>query len=258
MDTKEILQQTQRIRVQLPSEASQKDVQIASTLMCGLRELKKDVRLDRRTLPEKTSHSSSTPQQTFVVSLKGLAPKISKVQYEKDKEDLRLYFTLQQGQISQENLSLQIQNQSDLTIIVGEQEELGNSWKEAALELLASSKTPETRLLAKVLQNLEYVDSLHMYAVAVQLRDFQETESTSKMLVTTALKIKEDFGSELSYLLLFEVLGNSGTQALLWTSQDDATKERLLAQGTSEQKGDWTLLRSSQPSIQQLRHAILK
>jgi len=231
MDTKEILQKSQHISVQLPQEAAQKDVQAASTIMCGLRELGKDVRLERK---------KSAPPHSFAVSLRGLAPKIAKVQYEKDKEDVHLYFTLQEGEISQE--------QTDLTIIVGQD----NSWGKAVLELLAQQESPQARLLGRLLQKLEYTGSMH--TSSIQQRDFQETGSTPKTLVQTVSKIKEDFGSQLSYFFIFETANNGKSQALLWTSQE-SIKARLLPVGVAQQKGGWALY-TIQASSQQLHHAI--
>jgi hypothetical protein len=252
MNTQEILQKSQRILVQLPQGAEQKEIQVASTIICGLRELGKDVHLEWKPRAATVSRPASD-SQNFVVSLKGLAPRISKVQYEKDKEDLRLYFTLQRGQVSEENLSLQIQNQSDLTIIVGDQKEQNNSWQTAVLELLALRRGSGAQLLGKVLRSLEYRGNI--YASSIRQKDFQETNSTPKTLVQTASTIKEDFGSQLSYLFTFETADSGKTQALLWTSQE-SIKARLLPIGIAQQKGGWTLY-TTQSSPQQLRHATL-
>jgi len=249
MITKETLQKSQHISVQLPAGAAQKDVQTASTLICGLRELGKDVRLDRKAQLATISRPSANTQD-FVVSLRGLASKISKVQYEKDKEDLHLHFTLQKGRVPQEDLSLQIQNQEDLTIIVGQD----NLSEKAVLELLAAQVSTQAKLLGRVLQKLEYVGTV--YVSSIQQKDFQETHSTPKTLIQAAQRVQEDFGDQSSYLFVFEPKLNLTAQALLWTLKQDI-RARFLRTGTAQQKGPWTLLNTTQSSPQQLRDGIL-
>jgi len=255
METKEILQQSQNILILLPTEAQEKDIQTASTIVCGLRGLGKTVRLERKNLSSQKSPIPSNPQD-FVVSLKGLAPKISKVQYEKDEEDLRLYFTLQQGPISQKNLSLQIQKQSDLTIIVEDWEEQDNKWKVAILELLGTHEDGGAKLLSKILRKLDYVSALRMYISSLSQEDFRDTRATAKSLVEPMQQLKDAFGSQFSYLFLFETSSNQKTQALLWSHQKDI-RARLLRTGSLQEKGNWSLLSSTQGSPQQIQHAIV-
>ncbi|MEK6882288.1 MAG: hypothetical protein AABY22_21900, partial [Nanoarchaeota archaeon] len=65
--------------------------QTALLLACGLKKLGKQVSIEHAQAILETTPSQ---EKIFVVSLKGLAPWIAKVRYEKETNDLKLYFTL--------------------------------------------------------------------------------------------------------------------------------------------------------------------
>jgi hypothetical protein len=104
-------------------------------------------------------------QKTVTVSLKGLAPWVSGVRYEKDKADLTLHFTLKQGE---------------------------------------NPLNPKDNLLGKTLDRTEYLAAQNVCFVFLSQEDFKETNSTPKDLTKLLPKLKESFGEHISYLLFFE------------------------------------------------------
>jgi len=97
---KERILQAQNIGIWISPRATKSDVQIAHNLACGLRKLGKRVQI--------VSQAPLAEGKTFSVTLKGLASRVAKVAYEKDQEDLKLHFTLQEGELSSENVSLDV------------------------------------------------------------------------------------------------------------------------------------------------------
>ena len=264
MNVTQLLENSKNISLVLPLEANAIDTHKALLLACGLKKLGKHVSI------EHTPTVLGTPslkEKVFVVALKGLAPWIAKVRYEKEANDLKLYFTLNQGEVSPEALSFQIQNQADLTIIVGDKTRLDNSdsslsatvlseneVKKPLLDLLCSKEDSHTRLLGIILSKFEYIDRLDVAVVVLRQQDFQDMRVDSKHIPLLVPELKESFGDNLSYLFLIDSL--PGAQGILWSPSNELrTKFRDIAGG--QQKGSWVLLRPAPLSSEQLKYAFL-
>jgi len=264
MNPTQLLENSKTISLILSPEADATDMQKALLFACGLKKLGKQVSI------EHTQTALDTPslkEKIFVVSLKGLAPWIARVRYEKEANDLKLYFTLNQGEISPEVLSLQIQNQADLTIIVGDKARLNNQGsassttvlsydqvKKPLLDLLCSKEDSQIRLLGIVLSKFEYIARLDVSVITLRQQDLQDLRVDSKHIPLLVPELKESFGDHLSYLFLLDSL--QGTQGLLWSSSSLLrTKFRDIAGG--QQKGPWVLLRPAPLSSEQLKYAFL-
>jgi len=264
MNVTQLLENSETISLILPPETDGNETRKAFLLSCGLKKLGKLVSIEHT---QTTFETFSSKEKVCVVSLNGLAPWIAKVRYEKDAKDLKLYFTLNEGEISPAALSLQVKNQADLTVIVGARTQQDNSplppsstvlseiqTKEPLLELLRSREDPQTRLLGIILSKLEYIARLDVLLVVLHQQDFQNTRVGSKHIPQIALDLKESFEDHSSYLFLFD--SSEGAQGLLWSSSPQLrARFRNIAGG--QQKGPWVLLRPTPLSSEQLKHAFL-
>jgi|GEM_PF-2016213 len=264
MNVTQILENSKTISLILPTEATTDNTQTALLLACGFKKLGKQVSIENT---RETSETPASQEKIFVVSLKGLAPWIAKVRYEKEAKDLKLYFTLNKGEIPPEALSFQIQNQTDLTIIVGDETRLNNSHslpsinvlsdsqvKSPLLELLCGQKDPAARLLGTILSKLEYMPQQNTYAIILHGQDFQGMPGEQKHIFALGPELAENFGENSSYLFLLN--SPHGTQGILWShSPQLQAKFRDIAGG--QQKGPWVLLRPAPLSSEQLKHAFL-
>ena len=264
MSAPQILEKSRTVSLVLPFQAQTRDKQTAFLFACGLKKLGKQVSLEYTDMP---LTSSSSDEKTFVVSLKGLGPWISRVRYEKEGKDLKLYFSLTQGEISPTTLSLQIQGQEDRIIIVGNKSPQNNkdepsstaqlSDKEAKqplLDLLSSQKDPQTRLLGLILAKIEYISQSNTFLAVLYKEDFRGTRSSSKNLPLLISTLRESFGDQSSYLFFFD--SSQGAQGMLWSrSSQLQAKFRDIAK--AEQKGPWILLHPTPLSSEQLKHAFI-
>lgn len=154
-------------------------------------------------------------EKTFVVSLKGVAPWISKVCYKKDEKDLKLYFTT----------------------IVGDAANSHNS-DIAQLPLEATSLPA---LSGKLLTKLEYLGSKNLYLTAISKDEWQECQANAHTLKEGVKHVQDYIGDRASLLLLYEQTGSPHPKGLLWTKQEKL-RAAIQNMGTGLQKGDWTLL----------------
>ncbi len=264
MNVTQLLEKSKTISLVLPTGAQEGDTQKALLLACGLKRLGKQVSLEHT----RTSFDESSPKEkTFVVSLKKLAPWIARVRYEKDAEDLKLYFTLNEQDVSPEALLIQIQNQADLTIIVGDNSLKNNEAqlpaptilreteaKSSLLDLLRSQENPQTRLLGAVLLRLEHISRFNAYLIVLRQSDLKNIQVEPKNLPLIVPELRETFGDQSSYLLLLDSL--LGAQGILWSlSLQLRTKIRDITGG--QQKGPWVLLQPTPLSSEQLKYAFL-
>ncbi|MEK7542494.1 MAG: hypothetical protein AAB524_02230 [Patescibacteria group bacterium] len=264
MNVAQLLEKSKTISLVLPFGAQQSDTQTAFLLACGLKKLGKQVSIEHIQTP---LLASSLKEKTFVVSLKGLAPWIARVRYEKDAQDLKLYFTLNQGEVSPEALSFQMQDQADLTIIVGDKALQNNNsqplsatvlsaseTKEPLLNLLCSQENPQTKLLGAILSNLEYISHLDTHLTILRQENLRNIRVESKNLPLLVPELRESFGDQCSYLFLLGSL--LGAQGVLWSpSPQLRAKVRDIAGG--QQKGPWVLLHPTPLSSEQLKYAFL-
>ena len=264
MNVERLLEESKTIAVVLPLGAPANDTQEALLLACGLKKLGKQVSIEHSQAP---LEAPSPNERTFVVSLKGLAPRVARLRYEKDAKDLKLYFTLSRGELFPEALSLQLQNQADLTIIVGDQPLERNNGqlpsvnvlsageaKQSLLNLLRSQENAQARILGMALSQLEYISRLDLYLIALHEEHLQSMNLEYKNLPLLIPDLRGSFGDQSSYLFLFD--SPFGAQGMLWSSSPNLrTKLRDMSGG--QQKGFWVLLRPTPLSSEQLKHAFL-
>lgn len=154
-------------------------------------------------------------EKTFVVSLKGVAPWVSKVCYKKDEKDLKLYFT----------------------IIVGDVKDSHNS--EIAQLPLEAMSLPA--LSGKLLTKLEYLENRNLYVTAVSKDDWQECQANAQALKEGVKHVQDYIGEQASLLLLYQETDSPCPKGLLWTKRKEL-QEAVGNMGTGMQKGNWALL----------------
>jgi len=155
-------------------------------------------------------------KKTFAVKLKGLAPWISEIQYEKEELDLTLYFTLTKD--------------AEVNIIVEDGKTRG--------KLLSLITTPLAPLSQKLISNVEYKPNSDLYITSLYKRDFQECGATSLALKGAMEELKQCGGESSSLLVLFETA--KGARGLLWSKRSEVReKVKTLNKGT--EKGNWVL-----------------
>jgi hypothetical protein len=168
-------------------------------------------------------------EKTFVVSLKGVAPWVSKIYYRKDENDLKLYFT----------------------IIVRDAENPHNS-EVFQLPLQATSLPA---LSGKLLTKLEYVESKNLYVAAISKDEWQECQANTQALKQAVKHAQDYIGEQSSLLLLYEEPGSVHPKGLLWTKRKEL-QETVQNMGTGLQKGNWMLLSFQNQSIEVIPHLI--
>jgi len=254
MTTHELIKNSQHILIALSEHPNEKEMQTALTIACGLSKLKKNVSIEKGTLvPQITiSTPSSQNEKAFVVSLRGLAPWISRISWERDKKDIKLYFTLQQGASSAFH-SPTIQTQADLTI-TGENNQADA--RSITTQLLLAHHNPQVKLLGKVLWNLEYAAAQNFYTTLLPLDDLQVLDANPRMFALLIEDLKESFGTEASYLVLYESSASLNARGLLW-SPSQSVRNNVLHETNGDQKGNWVLFAGHTRELQQVRSRIL-
>ena len=246
----------------------------------------------QNTLPQVGHGGDLTIKLEGVAAADGTIPSLEKLDWYAENNNLNLVFHVVPGQtfqptnivpitsgsgfdlifvIGAASLSdlgnLQIQNQADLTIIVGDKTRLDNSdsslsatvlseneVKKPLLDLLCSKEDSHTRLLGIILSKFEYIDRLDVAVVVLRQQDFHDMRVDSKHIPLLVPELKESFGDNLSYLFLIDSL--PGAQGILWSPSNELrTKFRDIAGG--QQKGSWVLLRPAPLSSEQLKYAFL-
>lgn len=168
-------------------------------------------------------------EKTFVVSLKGVAPWISKVCYKKDEKDLKMYFT----------------------IIVGDTKNPHNS----DVTQLPLEATPLPALSGKLLTKLELISGKNLYLVSISKDEWLECQANGQALKEGVKHVQEYIGEQASLLLLYEETGSSVPKGLLWTKRKEF-QESIQKIGTGLQKGDWTLLSFPNQKIETIPNRI--
>lgn len=152
--------------------------------------------------------------KTFVVTLKGIAPFVSEVRYEKEAEDLKLYFTLQK--------------EAKVNVIV---EDDKVNYKRLA---------PLGALSKKLLSKVEYKPSSDLYLTVATAKDFQECQATPKTLKDAFQELQQCGSEDASLLVVFEPREGGAPQGLLWTKKQEL-KRKTLAKFSGKERGNWAL-----------------
>ena len=168
-------------------------------------------------------------EKTFVVTLKGVAPWISKVCYKKDEKDLKLYFTT----------------------IVGD---AGNSHNSEIAQLpLEAMSLPA--LSGKLFTKLELVEGKNLYMTAISKDEWQECQANAQALKEGVKHLLDYIGEQASLFLVYEEPGSPHPKGLLRTKRKEL-QEAVLSVGTGLVKGDWVLISFPDQKIEAIPNRI--
>ncbi|MBI1971379.1 MAG: hypothetical protein HYS52_00830 [Candidatus Wildermuthbacteria bacterium] len=171
-------------------------------------------------------------EKVFIVALKGLAPKISRVSYEKDEKDVKLYFTLRNGEIAPENLLI-----------------------EPAMlpaPLIVENGGPEHKLAKKIAEAGQYLPTSRIFVVFLEKKIFQECGATEKMVPAALKKLRTPDSSMLAMI----ERNDGNTKGILWSSQKDL-REKMLWYGKGKEKGNWVVFEVPRQHLQDAKNKIL-
>ena len=241
MEARDLLTQSQTVLVSFPVQPTQQELQDAFTFIYALHKLGKTVKVegDLGKNSKAFSRIIAQKEKTFVVSLKGLAPWISQIDYEKDKEDLKLIFKLKQGEMTPANLSLDIPSNKDLTVLV-RNNEMGSSMTQflsTSLSLLSNEDITEAKMAGIMLSRTEYFSAINTQASYIEANDF-ETLNTNSKILTSVIQNLSDLLKASAFLTFFA--SDSGTKGLLWSTQAHLQK-KVLQTWNGQSKDKWTL-----------------
>lgn len=266
MNPQELFEKAQHITVSLPSSPSKEEFESACLFFTAAKKLGKDASIKGTDL--KGPLKESLKGKTFAVSLRGMSDLISKIHYEKRGGDVKLYFTLRDGEISSSNIALESSQPSNLILIVGNSRARDNSsetddtssvqgtgeFLDTTLSLLSPLEVPGVQLSAKVLSRLQERPR-GLYAAHITRQDFSETKTTQLHLRETAQDIKEYGDKTASYLILFET--QKETKGILW-SENTRLQRQILSEGTGSLRNNWVVCSFPHKNAEDALNNILK
>ncbi len=276
MVIQELIKKSQKIDIDLDPQSQTRDIADALLLFSLLSRLGKNVSFSgTQTLPPSFAWVDipTLSAKTTVVTIREVAPFISKISYEKNEHDLKFSLTLKEDMMSLERIALEKKPQGDLLFIVGDNASQDNQndiiinphpriWNlrkafEAGLQLLSPFHIPQLRLLQRTLLTLEYLPTKKLCMVPLERKDFKETQTNTKDVRALAEELTRWGGFYSSYLTLFQSLSVSGKiQGLLWTNQREL-RDRISAAFGATQKGNWVLFSSQDNTLWKTKEKIL-
>lgn len=268
MDTHELLISSRSISLRFSSHPSSEDMQDAFILFCGLTKLGKEVRVENFAASDlfPSRSSSQEKERTFSLTIKDVAPFISRVYYEKDRANLKLYFALSDNTIQQEKIKLEPLSSNDLTIIVGNTRSPLNGQAPPAHPGILPATIPSTNVTQLLLQqffptqqallrlggilfaSVSRSPDNSLYIGHLASKEFANTQTTPKSLPSVMNLYKECFGEQHSYLFLYETPESHENQGLLWSSAP-SVRNKLFTLAQGQEKGHWALLHYSTQTL---------
>ena len=160
-------------------------------------------------------------EKTFTVSLKGLAPFVSAIRYEKSQKDVKLFITLA---------------------------------KETRPAVIVEDKSLGGKLSDKMFQNLEYHQASSWYISKLAPQDFKECGAQEADLRNCLADLKNSM-LDFSFLLLAQSPSAPTPKGFLWTQQQ-GLKEKISQGFPSQTKENWVVVQA-QGSLEQTQQTIL-
>lgn len=258
MSPLELIQKSQCIEIAPGSHVGSRETSEALTLFHALSKIGKSVRINKELFAYPSAawvRQEFFPMRTAVVSIKHIAPFVSGVSYEKSNQDLRFSFSLSQDRGQPEQVEIEQSLDSDLTIIVGENQALHNQeittnphprlWNsqkalEAVVALLSPFQIPGAKLLLRALQGMNYLTTTRVCLMTLEKKDFRESQTNLKDIIAVLKDIISWSHSDVSLVALLESAPFNRIQGIMKTSSTELFKK--LSQTTNFQKKDaWAL-----------------
>lgn len=268
MNLWELVQKSQNIVLDLRSYREERELQSALTLFGALAQLGKNVipaGLIQEQFPQPNKTLSSL-EKTFVISLKGLAPYITRVTYEKNTSDLELFFTLRDTK-NISPVSSQSQRSPDLTIIVGDERTPHNGESaeedrmkkfegevERFLGFFPKEEQSLLKLFGKVMARCRSYTTQGLSLSVARKTDFQETNTCPKMLPKLLQYTAQFFGDQISCFIFFET--QTGMTRGIGLNIPSHAVEWLGSLGEIQQVKNWLILGQSNISFERIQEKI--
>ncbi|OHA68262.1 MAG: hypothetical protein A3J57_00400 [Candidatus Wildermuthbacteria bacterium RIFCSPHIGHO2_02_FULL_49_12b] len=156
---------------------------------------------------------SQKKEKTFVVSLKGLAPWVSAIRYEKERDDVKLHITLA---------------------------------KETRPAVIVEESALGGKLSQRMFKNLEYHQLSSLYISLLSEQDFKDCGANGSNLKNCLVDLKNS-APDLSLLLVAQIPGKE-SKGFLWTHRESLRVK--IAQGfESKTKGNWVVFRPEENAM---------
>ena len=257
MTTQELVFKSPSISIDVAKGPSASDLECAFALFFAFKKLKKGVSIFGDISQFSIISDNKTKEKTVAVTLRGISNIVSKIYYERDNKDLRLYFSLKKGGFSEKDLAVETKPSSDLTLIVGENHSEYNHPKvtktliNSVLEMLNKDDRNQILLLSRILSKAEYKQNQKLCVCSIDDSWFSETHTSPKQLAPIIEELRVNSNGSFSYLLLFQEQ-NFG-KGLLW-SEDIDLKKKFDSISEKQERGPWMILRGA--NIKELKEKI--
>ncbi|MDP4009120.1 MAG: hypothetical protein Q8P71_01725 [bacterium] len=265
--------QAHHIHISLPSQASESELRDACILLLALKKQGKHVTVEdtditKTILPSHillpTPHVPANTQEKdvgkmFLVSLKGLAPWISKIHYEKTEDDLKLYFTLRDSEASDRlrdgrpaievlPLSSPPSISQDQKVMIAQTSELP--------QILASLSLQDQVSCSIAGHALSTMKRVHSLATGIVPREIFRLYGAQPATLQEAAGMIREVLSKAPFCIFFAKPESSITQFLAWSIPEATSLTMPLTQ--KETRGGWTLGRLPGITEQEAYNSFLK
>ncbi|MDP3981960.1 MAG: hypothetical protein Q8P70_00170 [bacterium] len=254
--------QTHHIHISLSSQASERELQDALTLLVALKLQGKHVTMEdtvttRKILPSYILLPTPTPpsgkqEKVFLVSLKGLAPWISKIRYEKTRDDLQLYFSVRSSKTAehtrQEEPTIEALPLAFSSLAQGEKDVtlMNPSEISRVLNYFSQEDQISCRVAGHALSTMRR-GAQHLLLVGMVPREvFISYGAKGRIMREVSNNIQKALSSS-PFCVLFESPTAQTPQLLGWKMPQDILKNLPLEQT----KGNWTLCQLPTSTLQE-------
>lgn len=264
----EYIQKSRAIDIELTSLTTASNMASALTLFMALSKLGKRVSFrGENNIPPSFYwiDAPSLATQTSVLTIKEIAPFVSKISYEKNDRNIKFLLDVKQGTLRLEDIAIEETPATDLTIIVGENSLQNNieitvnphpktknqeKMREASLTLLSPFHIPSVQLFQKLLSKMEYLPEKKLSITVLDKKDFRETQANPRDIAPLIEELNALGASQTSHLVLFR------SQGLLFATAKELT-EKISRFFKTTRKGSWALFLHQEKEPQKIKEKIL-
>lgn len=251
MDTEQLLFSSKTISLSLPDNPTQEHLQTAFIILCGLRQLGKYVLLEgkqsEKPLLSQIGNNARNEEKAYSLILKGIAPFISRVYYEKDANDLKFFFSLSRGSIEKDQIQLSFLRTADLAVIIGNPSSRNdqapsidaNEVRQSILRNLLPQQAPSLHLTGIAYSKLEQLPGTPLFTGVLASEDFQTANASTKDIAKTITNLSS-FGPQYSFAILYQPNTRQPSSGIVWSPSEELREKVVHAFGGSE-KNQWVL-----------------
>lgn len=272
MNFSEAIERAERIALHLPSQPTHDALTLAGIFFCTLSRLGKGpvfANVPSRTPPWFQAERMPTQRagKTFVVTLRGLADIVSKVTYEKTDQDIKLFFSMKQGDQNLRQLNIESSEAPASapypSLIVGDLDpshNLPESSFRGTVELAKDlmSKVPEADQAAVRLAGEIFAGMLEEkprpFALSLLSEEtLEDARATSKDLPKAISFLRNAIGNHIPCIVLFEERGKIKGLA---QTPDPSFVSSLASMFPSVRKTSWLMFDLPSNSLDEARFLV--